>query len=107
MIFREEKTFRKKKNLMVNFFFNKIPVTEFGKWYFKTFVSILFVVDQNKTRTSTTYMSGFVRFILVNYKQDLLGKNTGDNIGTFVLKGNELVSFEDKSTNVIGSIFSQ
>ena len=32
-------------------------------------------------------MSGFARFILVNYKQDLLGKNTGDNIGTFVLKG--------------------
>ena len=27
--------------------------------------------------------------------------------GTFVLKGNELVSFEDKSTNVINSIFSQ
>ena len=24
-------------------------------------------------------MSGFARFILVNYKQDLLGKNTGDN----------------------------
>ena len=35
-------------------------------------------------------MSGFARFILVNYKQDLLGKNTVDNIGTFVLKGNEL-----------------
>ena len=52
-------------------------------------------------------MSGCARFILVNYKQDLLGKNTADNIGTFVLKGNELVSFEDKSTNVIGSIFSQ
>ena len=41
-------------------------------------------------------MSGCARFILVNYKQDLLGKNTADNIGTFVLKGNELVSFEDK-----------
>ena len=25
------------------------------------------------------YMSGFARFILVNYKQDLLGKNTVDN----------------------------
>ena len=24
-------------------------------------------------------MSGFARFILVNYKQDLLGKNTADN----------------------------
>ena len=34
-------------------------------------------------------MSGCARFILVNYKQDLLGKNTVDNIGTFVLKGNE------------------
>ena len=36
-------------------------------------------------------MSGCARFILVNYKQDLLGKNTVNNIGTFVLKGNELV----------------
>ena len=35
-------------------------------------------------------MSGCARFILVNYKQDLLGKNTVNNIGTFVLKGNEL-----------------
>ena len=52
-------------------------------------------------------MSGFARFILVNYKQDLLWKNTVDNIGTFVLKGNELISFEDKSTNVIDSIFPQ
>ena len=25
------------------------------------------------------YMSGFARFILVNYKQDLLGENTVDN----------------------------
>ena len=52
-------------------------------------------------------MSGFARFILVNNKQDLLWKNTVDNIHTFVLKGNELRSFEDKSANVINSIFSQ
>ena len=42
-------------------------------------------------------MSGFARFILVNYKQDLLGKNTVDNIGTFVLKGNALVIIDDDS----------
>ena len=36
-------------------------------------------------------MSGCARFILVNYKQDLLGKNTADNIGIFVLKGNLVI----------------
>ena len=31
-------------------------------------------------------MSGFARFILVNYKQDLLGKNTGDNTVDQIIK---------------------
>ena len=47
------------------------------------------------------YMSGYARFILVNNKQDLLGKNTVDNIGTFVLKGNELISFVNCCTSFV------